>query len=87
MNMHSCACYLVSLVAFSMLWFLLQASVITANFSIGVILDQTSRPGKEAKVAIEIAIQDFNIKIQNQSDNWSISSKLSKQTPSCNYCR
>ncbi|KAL8223702.1 hypothetical protein R6Q57_019177 [Mikania cordata] len=29
---------------------------------IGVILDQTSRPGKEAKVAIELAIKELNIK-------------------------
>ncbi|CAI9286505.1 unnamed protein product [Lactuca saligna] len=62
MKMYSSASCLINLVAFSMLWFLLQASVISANFSIGVILDQASRPGKEAKVAIEIAIQDFNIK-------------------------
>ncbi|XP_023771324.1 glutamate receptor 2.9 [Lactuca sativa] len=67
MKMHNSASYQVSLVAFSMLWFLLQASVITTNFSIGVILDQTSRPGKEAKVAIEIAIQDFNIKTSQTS--------------------
>lgn len=33
---------------------------------IGAIIDQTSRPGKEAKVAIELAIQDFNLK-NNQS--------------------
>ncbi|KAI3789559.1 hypothetical protein L2E82_02358 [Cichorium intybus] len=60
--MHNFARYLITLPAFSMLWFLLQASLITGNFTIGAILDLTSRPGKEAKVAIEIAIQDFNIK-------------------------
>nr|KAJ0203647.1 hypothetical protein LSAT_V11C500274800 [Lactuca sativa] len=65
--MYSSASCLISLVAFSMLWFLLQASVMSANFSIGVILDQASRPGKEAKVAIEIAIQDFNIKTNQTS--------------------
>lgn len=27
---------------------------------IGIILDPTSRPGKEAKVAIQIAIHDYN---------------------------
>ena len=34
----------------------------TGIVKIGVILAQTSRPGKETKVSIEIAIQDFNIK-------------------------
>ncbi|KAI3789558.1 hypothetical protein L2E82_02357 [Cichorium intybus] len=46
--------------------FLLQAKLENGT-SIGAILDQTSRPGKEAKVAIEIAIQDFNIKTNQTS--------------------
>ncbi|CAH1425712.1 unnamed protein product [Lactuca virosa] len=46
--------------------FLLQAKIIDGT-SIGAIFDQTSRPGKEAKVAIEIAIQDFNIKTNQTS--------------------
>ncbi|KAI7750409.1 hypothetical protein M8C21_013426, partial [Ambrosia artemisiifolia] len=61
------------LVAFSLPCFLLlQPTIATESLTatpkagnetaIGVILDQTSRPGKEAKVAIELAIQDFNIK-------------------------
>ncbi|XP_071715075.1 glutamate receptor 2.1-like [Rutidosis leptorrhynchoides] len=33
---------------------------------VGAILDHTSRPGKEAKIAIELAMQEFNIK-NNQS--------------------
>ncbi|KAL4587224.1 hypothetical protein LXL04_000091 [Taraxacum kok-saghyz] len=57
----------ITLIAFLVLWFLLQASLITGNFTIGVILDETSRPGKETKVAIEVSIQDFNIKISNQT--------------------
>ncbi|KAJ0700869.1 putative periplasmic binding protein-like I [Helianthus annuus] len=60
--MHYFATYLIFLVAFSSRWFLLQAALTAEKgFSrIGVILDQTSRRGKEAKVAIEIAIHDFN---------------------------
>ncbi|KAJ0700876.1 putative periplasmic binding protein-like I [Helianthus annuus] len=71
--MHNVSGYLIlSLVAFSLPCFLLlQATIATGSLvtlpkagnetGIGVILDQTSRPGKEAKVAIELAIQDFNI--------------------------
>ena len=44
---------------------LLQAT--NGTSIIGAIFDQTSRPGKEAKVAIEIAIHDFNIKFTNQT--------------------
>ncbi|GKG35179.1 hypothetical protein Tco_0440333, partial [Tanacetum coccineum] len=66
--MHNFASYLISLVAFSLSLFLLQASLTTGSItSIGVILDETSRPGKEAKVAIEIAIQDFNNKTNQPS--------------------
>ncbi|GKC49249.1 glutamate receptor 2.8-like protein [Tanacetum coccineum] len=66
--MHSFASYLIFLAAFVFPLFLLQASLITGSItSIGVILDQTSRPGKEAKVAIEIAIQDFNDKSNQPS--------------------
>ncbi|KAJ0530625.1 putative periplasmic binding protein-like I [Helianthus annuus] len=67
--------YLIFLVTFSAPWFLdLQALPTTENLNIryekgftriGVILDQTSRPGKEAKVAIEIAIEHFN----NETDH------------------
>ncbi|XP_024979232.1 glutamate receptor 2.8-like [Cynara cardunculus var. scolymus] len=79
--MHSFISYLIlSLVAFWLPCFLLQAAVATGSLikppellrnetgitGIGVILGQTSRPGKETKVSIEIAIQDFNIKA-----NWS----------------
>ncbi|KAI3803510.1 hypothetical protein L1987_31663 [Smallanthus sonchifolius] len=68
--MHTFYSYLIlSLVASSLSCFLLQAtgsltSVPKARNEtrVGVILDQTSRPGKEAKVAIELAIQDFNSK-------------------------
>ncbi|PWA35751.1 ionotropic glutamate receptor, metazoa, Periplasmic binding protein-like I [Artemisia annua] len=66
--MHNFASYLIFLVAFVFPLFLLQASLTTGSItSIGVILDQTSRPGKEAKVAIEIAIQDFNNKTNQPS--------------------
>ena len=66
--MHNFASYLMFLVAFVFPLFLLQASLTTGSItSIGVILDQTSRPGKEAKVAIEIAIQDFNNKSNQPS--------------------
>ncbi|GJS37149.1 glutamate receptor 2.8-like protein [Tanacetum coccineum] len=71
--MHKFNTYLMlSLVAFLFPCLLLQATVTTGSLTtdpedgnetathrIGVILDQTSRVGKEAKVAIEIAIQDF----------------------------
>ncbi|KAL4589042.1 hypothetical protein LXL04_001944 [Taraxacum kok-saghyz] len=67
MKMRSSQSYRITLIAFLVLWFLLQASLITGNFTIGVILDETSRPGKETKVAIEVSIQDFNIKISNQT--------------------
>ncbi|XP_024980447.1 glutamate receptor 2.6-like [Cynara cardunculus var. scolymus] len=66
--MDNFASYLIFLVAFSLPLFLLQPSPTIGSLSavteiarIGVILDQASRPGKEAKVAIEIATQDFNI--------------------------
>ncbi|KAJ0530630.1 putative periplasmic binding protein-like I [Helianthus annuus] len=71
-NLYSCM--ILSLVAFSLTCFLplqatLAAKILTTapkagnETGVGVILDQTSRPGKEAKVAIELAVQDFNIKI------------------------
>ncbi|KAI3774958.1 hypothetical protein L1987_49523 [Smallanthus sonchifolius] len=68
--MHTFYSYLIlSLLTFSLPCFLLQAtgsltSVPKARNEtrVGAILDQTSRLGKEAKVAIEIAIQDFNSK-------------------------
>ncbi|KAI7754654.1 hypothetical protein M8C21_030933 [Ambrosia artemisiifolia] len=72
--MHNVYNHLIlSLVASSLTCFLLlQSTLVTGSLTsvskggnetgIGVILDQTSRPGKEAKVAIELAIQDFNIK-------------------------
>ncbi|KAI3716234.1 hypothetical protein L6452_23434 [Arctium lappa] len=44
---------------------------------IGVVLGQTSRPGKEAKVSIEIAIQDFNIK-NNRSSVLYLQNSLNK---------
>ncbi|KAJ0522677.1 hypothetical protein HanIR_Chr10g0485231 [Helianthus annuus] len=70
-NLYSCM--ILSLVAFSLTCFLpLQATLAAESLTtapkagnetgIGVILDQTSRPGKEAKVVIELAVQDFNIK-------------------------
>ncbi|PWA38284.1 Extracellular ligand-binding receptor [Artemisia annua] len=66
--MNNFASYLIFLVAFVFPLFLLHASLTTGSItSIGVILDQTSRPGKEAKVAIEIAIQDFNNKSNQPS--------------------
>lgn len=34
--------------------------------SIGAIFDETSRPGKEAKVAVEMAIDDFSF-VRNQN--------------------
>ncbi|KAK1416727.1 hypothetical protein QVD17_25843 [Tagetes erecta] len=61
--MHYFATYLmIFLFTFSSWPCLLRASLTTEKgfARIGAILDQTSRPGKEAKVAIEIAIQDFN---------------------------
>lgn len=36
------------------------------TFSIGAIFDETSRPGKEAKVAIEMVVHDYN-SISNQN--------------------
>ncbi|KAJ9538517.1 hypothetical protein OSB04_031250 [Centaurea solstitialis] len=80
--MHNSKSYLIlSLVAFWLPCFLLQASVAIGSLNmppelvrnetgftrIGVILGQTSRPGKEAKVSIEIAIQEFNIKANRSS--------------------
>nr|XP_043627197.1 glutamate receptor 2.8-like [Erigeron canadensis] len=78
--MHNFNSYLIYLVAFSLPLFLLQASLTTGTLAtttevkhntgltrIGAILDQTSRPGKEAKVAIEIAIQDFYNKTSQRS--------------------
>lgn len=64
--MHNLKSFPIFFVAFSLLLFLLQASQTKGNITqIGVILDQKSRPGKEAKVAIDKAIQDFN-NITNQ---------------------
>ncbi|KAL8235413.1 hypothetical protein R6Q59_021513 [Mikania micrantha] len=65
--MHNFYNFLIILcfIAFSLPCFLLQAtgSLEAGNETgIGAILDQTSRPGKETKVAIELAIQDFNSK-------------------------
>ncbi|KAI3716235.1 hypothetical protein L6452_23435 [Arctium lappa] len=66
--MNNFASYLIFLVAFSSSLFLLQPSSTIGSSSgateiatIGVVLDQASRQGKEAKVGIEIATQDFNI--------------------------
>ncbi|XP_076882529.1 glutamate receptor 2.2-like [Bidens hawaiensis] len=77
--MHKvCTNYLIlSLAAFSLPCFLLlQATMATGSLTttptarnetgIGAILDLTSRPGKEAKVAFELAIHDLNIK----TDQW-----------------
>ncbi|XP_076924199.1 glutamate receptor 2.2-like [Bidens hawaiensis] len=75
--MHNVNYLILSLFAFSLPCFLLlQATLATGSlttclkagneYGVGVILDQTSRPGKEAKVAIELAIQEFNMKA-NQS--------------------
>ena len=72
--MHKFNTYLMlSLVAFLFPCLFLQATLTTGSLTtipedgnetgidrIGVIFDKTSRVGKEAKVAIEIAIQDFN---------------------------
>ncbi|KAK1416724.1 hypothetical protein QVD17_25840 [Tagetes erecta] len=67
--------FILSLLACLLPCFLLQATPLTGSPTtmpkpqnetrIGVILDQTSRPGKEAKAAIELAIQDFNNKTDN----------------------
>ncbi|KAK9078222.1 hypothetical protein SSX86_002279 [Deinandra increscens subsp. villosa] len=60
--------FILSLLAVSSPCFLLQPTLVTGSLEarnktgIGAILDLTSRPGKETKVAIELAIQDFNIK-------------------------
>lgn len=68
------------LIFISICWPLLHTQVRVANGSlispvvnkerngtinIGAIFDETSRPGKEAKVAIEMAIDDFNL-VTNQ---------------------
>ncbi|XP_076907085.1 glutamate receptor 2.2-like [Bidens hawaiensis] len=64
---------ILSLAAFSLPCFLLlQATLATDSLTttptarnetgIGAILDLTSRPGKEAKVAFELAIHDLNVK-------------------------
>ncbi|XP_024979119.1 glutamate receptor 2.8-like [Cynara cardunculus var. scolymus] len=76
-EMHNFKSYLmVSLVAFLLPCFLLTTGSLavppevrneTGTARIGVILGQTSRPGKEAKVSIEIAIQDFNIRTNRSS--------------------
>ncbi|PWA69700.1 ionotropic glutamate receptor, metazoa, Periplasmic binding protein-like I [Artemisia annua] len=72
--MHKFNTYLMlSLVVFLFPCLLLQATLTTGSLTtvpedgnetridrIGVIFDKTSRAGKEAKVAIEIAIEDFN---------------------------
>ncbi|KAK1416726.1 hypothetical protein QVD17_25842 [Tagetes erecta] len=71
--MHNFYTYLIlSLLVFLLPCFLLQATPLAGSPTtmpkprnetrIGAILDQTSRPGKETKVAIELAIQDFNNK-------------------------
>lgn len=40
-----------------------RIQIITSNTSvIGAVLDMTSRAGKEARVAMEVAIDDFNAK-------------------------
>ncbi|KAI7750408.1 hypothetical protein M8C21_013425 [Ambrosia artemisiifolia] len=78
--MHYLTTYLIFLVSFCSPLFLdLQALPTNEKLikvrnekgtftRIGVILDQTSRRGKEAKVAIEIAVQDFN----NEADHPSV---------------
>ncbi|PWA42969.1 Extracellular ligand-binding receptor [Artemisia annua] len=67
--MHNFTSYLI----FSLLpCYLLQATITTGSHTvasdgeitrIGAILDQTLRAGKEAKVSIEMAVQDLNIEI------------------------
>ncbi|KAK1416728.1 hypothetical protein QVD17_25844 [Tagetes erecta] len=64
---------------FSSGWCLQRASLTSLKgfTRIGVILDQASRPGKEAKVSIEIAIQEFNNET-NQSSVLYIQNSRSK---------
>lgn len=81
LKMQYFATYLIFLVTFSSRWCLPQASLTTEKglTRIGVILDQASTPGKEAKVAIEIAIQEFNNET-NQSSVLYLQSSRSKPT-------
>ncbi|KAK1416725.1 hypothetical protein QVD17_25841 [Tagetes erecta] len=72
--MHNFYTYnlILSFLAFFLPCFLLQATPLAGSQTtiqkprnetrIGAILDQTSRPGKETKVAIELAVQDLNNK-------------------------
>lgn len=69
--------YFILFIIVSLASSLVQGQVTTANgslksravvnhevagaISIGAIFDETSRPGKEAKVAIEMVIHDFNL--------------------------
>lgn len=53
----------------------MENNYISGKHIIGATLDMTSRAGKEARVAMEIAVHDFNIKTQHNMTLYTTNSK------------